>query len=199
MATPGRPLLFSPLHGVLSKDQKPWNLSIIMWHTEIPFCPQWPVQTGPQKVQASLSIANNFFGSWLPWWLYPLKLRNTPALGRLLPAVFSVLISLFFCVNLLNDNLGQVWKQIGHSLFSRYSFSQTASCLFLFCDPGASEEWTAEQTAVCRGQSQSPCREKSIPCLRGPPENGGVWPQKSCATICGLWRAFQMDHRELEC
>lgn len=106
---------WSPLHGDLSKDQKPQNLSTRVWHAEIPFCPQWPVQKGRQKVQASLFHSKSFLGSWLPWWPHLLKLRNTPALGRVRAAVFSVLISFFFCVNLLNDNLGQVWKQIGQS------------------------------------------------------------------------------------
>lgn len=61
-----------------------------------------------------------------------LKSRNTAALGSLLDALFSLLISLFFCVNLLNDGSGQVWKQIGPSPISRYSSFKTTSCLFSF-------------------------------------------------------------------
>lgn len=63
-----------------------------------------------QKVYASLFHSRSFLGSWLPWQPYLFYHRNMLALGSHSWMLFSLKIVLFCCVNLLNDNLGQVWK-----------------------------------------------------------------------------------------
>ena len=91
--------------------------------------------------------------------------------------MLSLLISLFFSGNLLNDELGGFRNKPAHNLIPWYSFSQTASCLFIFYDPGAWEEWAAEQTAACRGQSPSPRSERALPCQRGRRRKGAHSPR----------------------
>lgn len=108
----------------------------------------------------------------------PAKSQEHACLGKsILDAVLSLLISLFFGGNLPNDELGGFRNKPAHSLISWYSFSQMASCLFTFYDPGAREEWAAEQTAACRGQSPSPRSERALPCQRGRRRKGAHSPR----------------------